>query len=133
MELVGSLCSLWWIMGTGARMPRQSLPCKTRSAVKQQAYVHLDGPIYLRGSNIACLIEGAADPFNDVYKDLVSSATVCALGVQHRLDDTGRAFANCVEERRGCCFPLHMRCMRQGVPHVNLAFMRDLNASGFHS
>lgn len=77
--------------------------------MKQQAFVYLDGAIYLRGSDIACLIKGAADPFDNVYKDLVPSAAVCPLSVQYRLDDACRALANCVEERRSCGFPLNIR------------------------
>ena len=90
-------------------MPQHSPRCKEHvRGWNEQAYVYLDGPVYLRGSDIACLIEGAADPFDNVYKDLISPATVCPLSVQYRLDDTCGAFANCAEERRGC-FPLHIR------------------------
>lgn len=70
---------------------------------------NLNGSIYLRGSDIACLVEGAADSFNNVYKDFISPATISPLSVQHRLDNAGGAFANCVEKRRRCCFPLHAR------------------------
>lgn len=87
----------------------------------QAADAHLDGSIYLRGSDIACLVEGAADPFNDVYKDLISSATISTLSVQHRLDDTCRAFANCVEKRRRCCLPLHAKSAASAGLCVDLA------------
>lgn len=77
--------------------------------VVQAAGTHLYGSIYLRGSDIACLVEGAADPFNDVYKDLISPAAISPLSIQHRLDDTCGAFANCIEKRRRCCLPLHAK------------------------
>lgn len=98
-------------------------PCVHREVEVQAAGTHLDGSIYLRGSDIACLVEGAADPFNNVYKDLVSSATISALSVQHRLDDTCRAFANCVEKRRRCCLPLHAKSAHQHLLCVGLALL----------
>ena len=73
----------------------------------QKWQVYLNGPVYLGGSYIACLVEGTADPFNNVHKDLISPATICALGVQHRLDDACRPLVDRVEQRRSCCFPLH--------------------------
>ena len=45
--------------------------------------VYLNGTIDLGGCDIASLVEGAADPLNNVHKDLIAAATIGALCVQH--------------------------------------------------
>ena len=56
--------------------------------------MHLYGSIYLGGMDKAAGVEGTGDALHNVYKNLISPATICPRSVEHRFDDSCRTLPN---------------------------------------